>query len=113
MSFEDAVDLIHPALQFLALFFAEFVSAREDSRLLAAGICGEMDSEVLPRIGRCELARDDADRAGDGGGVGEDGVAAAGDVVAAASGDVAHRNDERLLFFHALGGVENDFARDG
>ena len=40
-------------------------------------------------------------------------LGAAGDVIAAAAGDVAHRDDERLLGLHAAGGVEDDLAGQG
>lgn len=53
-----------------------------------------LDSPAVHCGGEVEGLHDDADGAGEGGGLGEDLVAAEGDVVAAGCGDGAHGDDE-------------------
>src|SRR5205823_14609539 len=71
------------------------------------------NTKLVPHARGHQLAADHADRTSDRGLVGEDEVRAASDIVAAATGDVAHRDDEWLLRLHALRRVQDDLAGDG
>src|SRR5690606_20311412 len=77
-----------------------------------AGVLAEVelvdaDPELLERAREIHLRIEDADAAGDGGGVGEDVLAGGGDVVAPARTGAAHRDDDRLFLAR-----EVELARD-
>src|SRR5262249_14937367 len=111
--FEDVVDFVHPALHEFALVGGKNSRRAEERSVNAAIVFFPIDSDFVPHVGGREFACDDADRAGDRGGVGKNRVCATRDIVATAPGDIAHRDDQRLFGFHALGSVENDFAGGG
>ena len=91
------VNVLHHPFDDLALRFGELVGRREDAAVLAAGDRLGVDAELVVNALHGQLAADDADRTGDGAGLGEDAVGAHRDVVAAAGGDVAHAGDDRLV----------------
>jgi hypothetical protein len=64
---------------------------------LALGERVGVDADVLEHAAERQLAADDADRAGEGVGLGEDLGRAGRDVIAARGGEVTHRHEDRLL----------------
>ena len=86
VAFEDAVDVVHPALHFLAFRFGEHRVGTEQPGVGAAAAAVPSDADLVPHVGGGELSADHADRGGDRRGVGEDRVGAHRDVVSAAAG---------------------------
>src|SRR5262249_3398914 len=109
---EDTVNLIHEGLHFLAFGGAEYLLRGKETGVFAALVGLEGDSHLVTDDVGGNLAGDHADGAGNGIVVGEDGVGAHGDVVAAAASDVAHRHDQGLAVLDAFAGVKNDVAGD-
>src|SRR5262249_17904581 len=105
-----AVNVVHEGLHALPLARRKDLARTQHAGVFTALVALEGDAELLPHLGRDQLAAESTDRAGDRALVGKNRLRPAGDVVAAAAGDIAHGDHERLLGLHALGGVEDDLA---
>ena len=94
---ERLVEAAHLALQRLALLLAEAARRAVHAGAGAALDAVDADAEAPVQTREVELATDDADRAGQRRALGEHAVGGAREVVAARSGDLGQRRDDRLL----------------
>uniref|UniRef100_A0A0N4Z2W0 PE-PGRS family protein n=1 Tax=Parastrongyloides trichosuri TaxID=131310 RepID=A0A0N4Z2W0_PARTI len=94
---EVAVDAVHPAREGGALALIEGLRRREGVGVVAADRqTAHVDAEAAQGVGQHELAAEDADRAGQGRGLGHDPVGFRADPIAARRGVGAHGHDHRL-----------------
>ncbi len=91
------VDAVHRGGEGRALALIETLRRREGVGVVAADRqAAHVDAETAQRIGQHELAAEDADRAGQGRGLGHDPVGLGADPVAAGRRIGAHRHHHRL-----------------
>ena len=102
VSLERGVDGLHVMSDLGTLFITERGGGTKQSGHLAALLRVPGDAELVPETSRDQFATEHADRGRDRSLLCEDGLRAARDVIPAASGDVTHRDDQRLFGGHSL-----------
>jgi len=110
---EDMIDGLHLLFHFGAELGRERAVVGDHVGVLAAGHAVLVDADLVVESLQVDLAADDADGSGQGGGAGHDVVGGHGDVVAPGRGHVGHGYDDGLFLFEALDLAPDEVGMDG
>src|SRR5690606_20406135 len=112
---EGVIDFVAHGFEQGEVISAPTLGLVQDADVLADADGLLVDANLVVGLLQQDAAKDDADAAGHGGGIGKDAVCAHGDVVPAGGGDAAHADDDGdvILVADFVQAVPNAVAGDG